>query len=142
MLETISRNNQNLKSNFKSTSPFLIFLSWSNSSKLFIFLYYSSTILIITNLLASTTTNYKLVSNNHQVINSLKSSLSNVLTKYYPLAGRIKNNYVDCNDEGVVFSEAKVSCHLSEIVNEPEFSSEFKKLLPLIRKKMLSVSMV
>ncbi|KAH9724863.1 F21J9.9 [Citrus sinensis] len=50
---------------------------------------------------------HKLVSNNHLFSNSLKSSLSNVLTKYYPLAGRIKNNYVDCNDEGVVFSEAK-----------------------------------
>ncbi|GAY56063.1 hypothetical protein CUMW_168950 [Citrus unshiu] len=78
---------------------------------------------------------HKLVSNNHLFSNSLKSSLSNVLTKYYPLAGRIKNNYVDCNDEGVVFSEAKVSCHLSEIVNEPKFLSEFKKLLPFDHEK-------
>ena len=78
----------------------------------------------------------KLVSNNrHLFSDSLKSSLSNVLTKYYPLAGRIKNNYVDCNDEGVFFSEAKVSCQLSEIINEPEFPSEFKKLLPFDQEK-------
>lgn len=135
MLEIISRNNQNLKSNFKSTSPFLIFLSWSSSSKLFIFLYYSSTILIITNLLASTTTNYKLVSNNHQLINSLKSSLSNVLTKYYPLVGSIQNNYIECNDKGVIFSEAKVSCQLLEIINELELPSEFKKFIPFDQEK-------
>ncbi|KAK9175275.1 hypothetical protein WN944_027281 [Citrus x changshan-huyou] len=77
---------------------------------------------------------HKLVSNNnHLFINSLKSSLSNVLTKYYPLAGRVKNNYVDCNDEGVVFSEAKVSCLLSEIINE--LPSEFNKLHPFDQEK-------
>lgn len=79
---------------------------------------------------------HKLFSNkNHLFINSLKSSLSNVLTKYYPLAGRIKNNYVDCNDEGVIFSEAKVNCQLSEIINEPELPSEFNKLHPFDQEK-------
>ncbi|KAK7845432.1 vinorine synthase [Quercus suber] len=33
--------------------------------------------------------------------NKLKQSLSKLLTSYYPLAGRIKDNIsVDCNDEG------------------------------------------
>ena len=58
-----------------------------------------------------------------------------MLTKYYPLAGRVKNNYVDCNDEGVVFSEAKVSCQLLEIINELELPSEFKKFIPFDQEK-------
>ena len=38
----------------------------------------------------------------------LKQSLSDVLTRYYPLAGRVKDNInVDCNDEGVLFHEAQ-----------------------------------
>ncbi|KAJ0781434.1 putative vinorine synthase [Helianthus annuus] len=40
----------------------------------------------------------------------LKKSLSRTLTRYYPFAGRLHTpptTYVDCNDEGVVFVEAK-----------------------------------
>ena len=40
----------------------------------------------------------------------LKQSLSNVLTRYYPLAGHIKDNLtVDCNDEGISYLEAQVN---------------------------------
>jgi shikimate O-hydroxycinnamoyltransferase len=32
----------------------------------------------------------------------IKKSLSEALTRFYPLAGRVKDNFhVDCNDEGV-----------------------------------------
>jgi hypothetical protein len=35
-----------------------------------------------------------------------KKSLSEVLTHFYPLAGRVKEKlYVDCNDEGVHYEE-------------------------------------
>ena len=60
----------------------------------------------------------------------LKQSLSDVLTRYYPLAGRVKDNInVDCNDEGVLFREAQVKCELSDIVTNPN-PAEFKKFLP------------
>ncbi|KAI3925844.1 hypothetical protein MKW92_019325, partial [Papaver armeniacum] len=39
--------------------------------------------------------------------NMLKKSLSETLTRYYPLAGRIRDNIlVECNDEGVDYIEA------------------------------------
>ncbi|KAK0602941.1 hypothetical protein LWI29_038414 [Acer saccharum] len=43
---------------------------------------------------------------------------SKVLTHYYPLAGRVNDNYVDYNDEGVLFLEVQVSCQLSQILQE------------------------
>ncbi|XP_050277923.1 stemmadenine O-acetyltransferase-like [Quercus robur] len=62
--------------------------------------------------------------------NVLKKSLSDVLTRYYPLAGRIRDNLVvDCNDEGVLYREAQVKCELSDIVTNPN-PAEFKKFLP------------
>ena len=50
----------------------------------------------------------------------LETSLSETLTRFYPLAGRyIKDgNWVDCNDEGVEFFVAKVKgCRLSEFLS-------------------------
>ncbi|KAI3845203.1 hypothetical protein MKX03_024861 [Papaver bracteatum] len=39
----------------------------------------------------------------------LKKSLAETLTRYYPLAGRIKDEkFVECNDEGVGYIEARV----------------------------------
>ncbi|KAJ1394933.1 Transferase [Sesbania bispinosa] len=61
----------------------------------------------------------------------LKASLSNVLNLYYPLCGRIKGNaYIDCSDAGVPFIEAKVSSHLSSILEYPQVNI-LKQLLPL-----------
>nr|XP_043632104.1 acylsugar acyltransferase 3-like [Erigeron canadensis] len=57
---------------------------------------------------------------NHDVINNLKKSLSNCLTKYYPFAGRLPSpspaSYVECNDEGVEFLEASIDLPLQEFV--------------------------
>ncbi|KAM7480925.1 hypothetical protein LguiB_005508 [Lonicera macranthoides] len=51
----------------------------------------------------------------------LKSSLSEILTHYYPFAGRLNcGAYVDCNDEGVEFQEANIKCGLSEILKKPQ----------------------
>ncbi|KAL5768193.1 hypothetical protein ACOSQ2_014976 [Xanthoceras sorbifolium] len=63
------------------------------------------------------------------ISNHLKTSLSKVLTHYYPLAGQVKDNYVDCNDKGALFLEAQVSCQLSQMLQEP-FPSDLNGFLP------------
>ncbi|KAM7477527.1 hypothetical protein LguiA_025740 [Lonicera macranthoides] len=51
----------------------------------------------------------------------LKSSLFEILTHYYPFAGRLNcGAYVDCNDKGVEFQEANIKCGLSEILEKPQ----------------------
>ncbi|XP_062112587.1 stemmadenine O-acetyltransferase-like [Humulus lupulus] len=67
-----------------------------------------------------------------QISNKIKNSLSEVLTLYYPLAGRVKNNrFVDCNDEGIPYSVARVKSpsHLSDAINNP-LPKELNKFLP------------
>jgi len=60
----------------------------------------------------------------------IKQSLSEALTRFYPLAGRVKDNdHVDCNDEGVHYVEAKAACKLSEFLEDPN-PAEHNKLLP------------
>jgi shikimate O-hydroxycinnamoyltransferase len=54
-------------------------------------------------------------------INLLKESLSQALTRIYPLAGRVKENlFIECNDEGADFLEAEVNSPLDEILRQPE----------------------
>lgn len=49
----------------------------------------------------------------------LQTSLSRTLTYYYPFAGRLKNNsFVDCNDAGVQFTDARIKCSMSEILKQ------------------------
>ncbi|XVF02658.1 hypothetical protein REPUB_Repub04eG0193500 [Reevesia pubescens] len=63
--------------------------------------------------------------------NRIKQSLSEALSVYYPLAGRIKDNaFIDCNDEGVLFVEARASCHLSDILENPN-PDNHNKFIPL-----------
>ncbi|XP_028092967.1 BAHD acyltransferase BIA1-like [Camellia sinensis] len=52
----------------------------------------------------------------------LKVSLSETLTRFYPLAGRLRDNLlVDCNDDGVDFVEARViNFHLSNFLDRPK----------------------
>ncbi|KAK3025078.1 hypothetical protein RJ639_044882 [Escallonia herrerae] len=54
--------------------------------------------------------------------NHLKQTLSETLTRYYPFAGKVKDdlNYIDCNDEGVYYVEAKVSYSLKEFLRQPD----------------------
>ena len=51
--------------------------------------------------------------------NRLETSLSETLTRFYPLAGGyIKGSHsVDCNDEGVEYLEAKVEGQLSQLLS-------------------------
>ncbi|PPD91879.1 hypothetical protein GOBAR_DD11189 [Gossypium barbadense] len=65
----------------------------------------------------------------------LKQSLSETLTIFYPFAGTIKDGlYIDCNDNGVQYVEAKVSCCLSEIIN----ILMIRKLLPSNISRLVS----
>ncbi|KAL8097420.1 diaboline synthase-like [Apium graveolens] len=56
----------------------------------------------------------------------LKNSLSKTLSEYYPFAGKLSSSgsYVDCNDEGIHFLEARIACKLSEILEKPPVKDE------------------
>lgn len=61
----------------------------------------------------------------------LKQSLSETLVRYYPLAGKMTDNYsVDCNDEGVYFVEARAVISLNEFLSKPDLSLIFDKFFP------------
>ncbi|KAI4346942.1 hypothetical protein L6164_007805 [Bauhinia variegata] len=54
-------------------------------------------------------------------IQSLKQSLSETLTQFYPLAGKLKDDiFIECNDEGANFVEARVKCPLSDILSQTD----------------------
>ncbi|XP_034694202.1 stemmadenine O-acetyltransferase-like [Vitis riparia] len=66
------------------------------------------------------------------ISSGLKKSLSETLTHYYPLAGRIKDGVtVECNDEGAYFSEARIDCHLEGFVKHPEARDYLDLLMPV-----------
>ncbi|GFY97503.1 hypothetical protein Acr_12g0000440 [Actinidia rufa] len=60
--------------------------------------------------------------NTGRVLTCLKDSLSETLSCFYPLAGRIKDRVsIDCNDEGITFLVSQVmNCHLFELLNNPQ----------------------
>ncbi|CAL1359891.1 unnamed protein product [Linum trigynum] len=61
----------------------------------------------------------------------LKTSLSSALSKYYPLAGRIRDSFtVDCNDEGAVFLEARMNSKLAEILEDSPVDETLKLCFP------------
>ncbi|XP_059281094.1 stemmadenine O-acetyltransferase-like [Lycium ferocissimum] len=67
---------------------------------------------------------------NTECSDKIKLSLSEALTKFYPLAGRVVNNlYVDCNDEGVPYVEVVVKCKLVDIISDP-IPNELNKFIP------------
>lgn len=60
----------------------------------------------------------------------LKESLSETLTSFFPLAGRIKDNTsIDCNDEGILYAEAQADCSMHDFLKEPDIQL-LNKLLP------------
>ncbi|WCJ36913.1 HXXXD-type acyl-transferase family protein [Euphorbia peplus] len=68
----------------------------------------------------------------------LRKSLSETLTLFYPLAGRIKSNYhIDCNDKGASYNEAHVTGEMSMILQDPEVP-QLEKLLPFSWQEMSS----
>ncbi|KAI9077240.1 hypothetical protein K1719_040811 [Acacia pycnantha] len=72
-----------------------------------------------------------------KISQKLRTSLSEILTLYYPLCGKIKGNkgnlYVDCNDEGVLYLESRVPSKLSDFLksNTNQQLKQIKGFLPL-----------
>ncbi|KAK1407189.1 hypothetical protein QVD17_38802 [Tagetes erecta] len=73
---------------------------------------------------------YSTTTTQSQITIKLKTSLSKTLTHFYPLAGRLANNRntVDCNDQGVQFSVARVESNLLDVVESPVIK-ELNKLV-------------
>ncbi|KAI3445681.1 hypothetical protein Pfo_002346 [Paulownia fortunei] len=71
-------------------------------------------------------------SDHAQISQQLKQSLSDALTSFYPLAGKLnlENFTVDCNDAGAELIEARVHARLSDAIQEPRME-ELKQYLPL-----------
>ncbi|KAF3329480.1 salutaridinol 7-O-acetyltransferase-like protein [Carex littledalei] len=66
----------------------------------------------------------------------LKSSLSQTLKYFYPLAGRIKEIdkgklHVECNDEGVEFNETRVTGAILESIHQGPAVELLNELLPI-----------
>ncbi|PWA42578.1 transferase, Chloramphenicol acetyltransferase-like domain protein [Artemisia annua] len=60
----------------------------------------------------------------------LKETLSQILTQFYPLAGEIKDNsYIDCNDKGAYFVEARVNQMLEDFIRQPD-DHKVRELIP------------
>ncbi|XP_023000804.1 vinorine synthase-like [Cucurbita maxima] len=61
----------------------------------------------------------------------LKESLAETLNRFYLLAGTLVEAYlVDCNDDGVEFSETRVSARMSEVMEKPHDVVSLLRLLP------------
>ncbi|KAK4788004.1 hypothetical protein SAY86_019323 [Trapa natans] len=66
-----------------------------------------------------------------QLSRRLKLSMSKTLTHFYPFTGRVIDNmFIECNDQGAVFVEAKVGGCLSDILKEPDMAI-LDKLIPI-----------
>ncbi|KAL3653467.1 hypothetical protein CASFOL_003148 [Castilleja foliolosa] len=62
-------------------------------------------------------------SNVSEVHMQLKKSLSETLTLFYPLAGRVQDmHHVICNDQGALYTEAQASFTLSEFLQKPDLN--------------------
>ncbi|XP_065848537.1 stemmadenine O-acetyltransferase-like [Euphorbia lathyris] len=72
----------------------------------------------------------QLLPNNTSLL--LKQSLSETLTRFYPLAGKIKDDHlIDCNDEGSYYVNARVNnISLSDYLNPSDPTPTLHKLLP------------
>ncbi|KAK3033332.1 hypothetical protein RJ639_034179 [Escallonia herrerae] len=72
----------------------------------------------------------------------LKDTLSETLTRFYPLAGRVQNQndyVINCNDKGIVFSTARVNnCAMTDFLSSSqpkvEFLHQFLPTLPAVTK--------
>ncbi|KAF8035156.1 hypothetical protein BT93_C1248 [Corymbia citriodora subsp. variegata] len=64
------------------------------------------------------------------VTGNLKTSLSQALSIFYPLGGRVKGNAaIDCNDDGALYLEAKAHFKLSEVLSNPDIN-QLQQFLP------------
>ncbi|XP_021756904.1 vinorine synthase-like [Chenopodium quinoa] len=64
-------------------------------------------------------------------ISGLKTSLSQTLDQFLPLAGRLMDeSTISCNNEGIPLIETKVNCHLSVALTSPHKVKLLPKFLP------------
>ncbi|KAJ4715301.1 vinorine synthase-like [Melia azedarach] len=67
----------------------------------------------------------------------LKQSLPETLSRFYAFAGKIKDTLsIDCNDEGIYFTEARVRSPLSDFFNLPNFTTLNCKFIPFDIKEL------
>jgi hypothetical protein len=65
----------------------------------------------------------------------LQNSLSQTLSHFYPLAGRLHDaTTIHCNDDGVFFIESQTTTTLSEILTDPNFNT-LQCFLPTTEEK-------
>ncbi|WOG90905.1 hypothetical protein DCAR_0310152 [Daucus carota subsp. sativus] len=61
----------------------------------------------------------------------LKKSLSESLTRFYPLAGKVRDDFhIDCNDEGVLYIETRVDCSLLDFLSQSPGDETINRLVP------------
>ncbi|KAK1392166.1 Transferase, Chloramphenicol acetyltransferase-like domain protein [Heracleum sosnowskyi] len=61
----------------------------------------------------------------------LKQSLSETLTRYYPFAGKVRDDFhIDCNDEGVYYIETRVNCSLLDFLGQSPGDELVNRLVP------------
>ncbi|KAI5674932.1 hypothetical protein M9H77_05882 [Catharanthus roseus] len=54
-----------------------------------------------------------------KIRHQLHDSLSKTLIHYYPFAGRlVKNDYIDCSDQGIEFLEVRIHCPILDILKK------------------------
>ncbi|KAK3001903.1 hypothetical protein RJ639_021639 [Escallonia herrerae] len=71
---------------------------------------------------------------------TLKQSLSETLTRFYPFAGMVTEDlHIECNDQGVYYVETRVSDNLSSFLAKPN-DQWIHKLLPFDPNFMESLS--
>ncbi|XP_076924926.1 limonoid 7-O-acetyltransferse-like [Bidens hawaiensis] len=60
----------------------------------------------------------------------LKETLSEILTRFYPFAGKVKDNLqIECNDQGIYYTEARVNQTLQDFLRHPD-DEKVRGLLP------------
>ncbi|KAK9671987.1 hypothetical protein RND81_12G067900 [Saponaria officinalis] len=60
----------------------------------------------------------------------LKSTLSETLTRFYPVAGRVTQSTIMCDDRGVPFIETRVDSNISSVLDSPGKLDVMFKFLP------------
>ncbi|KAL1822323.1 hypothetical protein ACET3Z_009101 [Daucus carota] len=61
----------------------------------------------------------------------LKKSLSESLTRFYPLAGKVRDDFhIDCNDEGVLYIKTRVDCSLLDFLSQSPGDETINRLVP------------
>ncbi|KAK6127614.1 hypothetical protein DH2020_038652 [Rehmannia glutinosa] len=68
-----------------------------------------------------------------EMCDRLKRSLSDALVRFYPLAGRMNGQIsVDCNDQGILYLEAKADGKISDIIKSMDSDDHYDFLENLI----------